>query len=147
MLVPLTFYKNLGVPDNFRAETSAIITFVAFQAAYFAEIVRAGIQSIPRGQKMAGTAMGLTLGHDTSAGEEIAKRVPGTIITSERNSDFWYSLTKRRRPLCAASSERRSSSCTQARALRSMSLWLSARKLSMAGSRFGWRSRPWSFFS
>ena len=64
LLVPLTFYKNLGVPDNFRAETSAIITFVAFQAAYFAEIVRAGIQSIPHGQVHAGFALGMNYGQN-----------------------------------------------------------------------------------
>ena len=29
------------------AEYSAIITFIAFEAAYFSEIMRAGIQSIP----------------------------------------------------------------------------------------------------
>ena len=33
---------------------SAIITFIAFEAAYFCEIMRAGIQSIPRGQVNAG---------------------------------------------------------------------------------------------
>ena len=33
---------------------SAIITFIAFEAAYFSEIMRAGIQSIPRGQVYAG---------------------------------------------------------------------------------------------
>src|SRR5512139_3674336 len=32
------------------AEQSAIITFTAFEAAYYSEIMRAGIQSIPRGQ-------------------------------------------------------------------------------------------------
>jgi glutamate/aspartate transport system permease protein len=39
---------------------SAVITFIAFEAAYFSEIVRAGIQSIPRGQVNAGFALGLT---------------------------------------------------------------------------------------
>ncbi len=42
------------------AEMSAVITFIAFEAAYFSEIVRAGIQSIPRGQVNAGFALGLT---------------------------------------------------------------------------------------
>ena len=42
------------------AELSAIITFVAFEAAYFSEIMRAGIQSIPRGQVHAGQAVGMT---------------------------------------------------------------------------------------
>ncbi|MCI0548390.1 MAG: amino acid ABC transporter permease, partial [Candidatus Rokubacteria bacterium] len=34
--------------------------FVVFEAAYFGEIVRAGIQSVPRGQVEAATALGLT---------------------------------------------------------------------------------------
>ena len=46
------------------AETSAIITFVAFEAAYFSEIMRAGIQSIPRGQVFAGQALGMTYGQN-----------------------------------------------------------------------------------
>lgn len=39
---------------------SALITFSAFEAAYFAEIMRAGIQSISRGQFQAGEALGMT---------------------------------------------------------------------------------------
>ena len=42
------------------AEKSAVITFIAFEAAYFSEIVRAGIQSIARGQVNAGYALGMT---------------------------------------------------------------------------------------
>jgi glutamate/aspartate transport system permease protein len=38
---------------------SALITFTMFEAAYYCEIMRAGIQSIPRGQVMAGYALGL----------------------------------------------------------------------------------------
>lgn len=37
----------------------ALAAFVIFEAAYFAEIVRAGIQSVPRGQVEAATATGL----------------------------------------------------------------------------------------
>lgn len=40
--------------------TSALITFTLFEAAYFCEIMRAGIQSVPRGQVAAGSALGLT---------------------------------------------------------------------------------------
>ncbi len=54
LLVPLVIGRSIG------AEYSAIITFVAFEAAYFSEIVRAGIQSIPRGQIFAGQALGMT---------------------------------------------------------------------------------------
>ncbi len=39
---------------------SALITFVMFEAAYFSEIMRAGIQSLPKGQVSAGYALGLT---------------------------------------------------------------------------------------
>lgn len=38
----------------------ALTAFVVFEAAYLGEIVRAGIQSVPRGQVEAGTALGLT---------------------------------------------------------------------------------------
>jgi glutamate/aspartate transport system permease protein len=47
-----------------RAEYSAYITFIAFEAAYFSEIMRAGIQSIPRGQVFAGQALGMTYGQN-----------------------------------------------------------------------------------
>jgi His/Glu/Gln/Arg/opine family amino acid ABC transporter permease subunit len=40
--------------------TVALTAFVIFEAAYLAEIVRAGIQSVPRGQVEAATATGLT---------------------------------------------------------------------------------------
>ncbi len=39
---------------------SSVITFTMFEAAYYSEIMRAGIQSIPRGQVWAGYALGLT---------------------------------------------------------------------------------------
>jgi glutamate/aspartate transport system permease protein len=46
---------------------SALITFTMFEAAYYCEIMRAGIQSIPRGQVWSGYALGLdywrTMGH------------------------------------------------------------------------------------
>jgi glutamate/aspartate transport system permease protein len=38
---------------------SSVITFTMFEAAYYSEIMRAGIQSIPRGQVAAGEALGL----------------------------------------------------------------------------------------
>jgi glutamate/aspartate transport system permease protein len=41
------------------AETSAIITFTAFEAAYYCEIMRSGIQSVPRSQVWAAQALGL----------------------------------------------------------------------------------------
>ncbi len=47
-------------PVEVGALSSALITFTLFEAAYFAEIMRAGIQSIPKGQIAAGQALGLT---------------------------------------------------------------------------------------
>lgn len=58
LLVPLIIGRPIG------AEFSAVITFIAFEAAYFSEIMRAGIQSIPRGQVYAGQALGMTYGQN-----------------------------------------------------------------------------------
>lgn len=41
---------------------SAVVAFMLFEAAYFSEIVRAGIQSISRGQTFAAYALGMTYG-------------------------------------------------------------------------------------
>ena len=49
-------------PPQIGAERTAIITFIMFEAAYFCEIMRAGIQSIPRGQVNSAYALGLTYG-------------------------------------------------------------------------------------
>jgi len=38
---------------------SSLVTFMVFEAAYFCEIMRAGIQSIPRGQVWAAQALGM----------------------------------------------------------------------------------------
>lgn len=46
-------------PIKVGAFTSSLITFVLFEAAYYCEIMRAGIQSIPRGQVSAGYALGM----------------------------------------------------------------------------------------
>jgi len=56
LLIPLAIGRPLG------AEMSAIITFTLFEAAYYSEIMRAGIQSIPRGQVAAGYALGMRYG-------------------------------------------------------------------------------------
>lgn len=60
LLVPASFYNMIPGGSNHRAEISAVITFIAFEAAYFSEIMRAGIQSISRGQVNAGRALGMT---------------------------------------------------------------------------------------
>jgi len=49
-------------PVQIGAERTAIITFIMFEAAYFCEIMRAGIQSIPKGQVNSAYALGLTYG-------------------------------------------------------------------------------------
>jgi glutamate/aspartate transport system permease protein len=54
LLIPLLIGRPLG------AELSAIITFTVFEAAYYSEIMRAGIQSVPKGQVYAGYAVGMT---------------------------------------------------------------------------------------
>src|SRR5688500_1149592 len=48
-----------GRPISVGAWYSAVITFTMFEAAYYCEIMRAGIQSIARGQISAGYAVGL----------------------------------------------------------------------------------------
>jgi glutamate/aspartate transport system permease protein len=47
-------------PVKVGAWLSALVTFTMFEAAYYCEIMRAGIQSIPRGQVWSGYALGLS---------------------------------------------------------------------------------------
>jgi glutamate/aspartate transport system permease protein len=54
LVIPLVTGKPVG------AERSALITFTAFEAAYYSEIMRAGIQSVSRGQVSAAQALGMT---------------------------------------------------------------------------------------
>ncbi len=63
-LVPLIAQGITGAerPPQIGAERTAYITFIMFEAAYFCEIMRAGIQSIPRGQVYSSYALGLTYG-------------------------------------------------------------------------------------
>jgi glutamate/aspartate transport system permease protein len=56
LLIPLLIGRSLG------SELSAMVTFTLFEAAYYSEIMRAGIQSVPRGQVSAGYAVGMTYG-------------------------------------------------------------------------------------
>ncbi len=62
LLLPPGFFAAIagqyGVAH--RPELSAVITFTIFEAAYYSEIMRAGIQSVSRGQVNAGYAVGLT---------------------------------------------------------------------------------------
>jgi glutamate/aspartate transport system permease protein len=58
LLIPILIGRPIG------ADLSATITFIAFEAAFFSEIVRAGIQSVPKGQSYAAQAMGMTYGQN-----------------------------------------------------------------------------------
>jgi glutamate/aspartate transport system permease protein len=60
-LVPYIGAWIVGANEPIRvgAWMSAVITFTMFEAAYYCEIMRAGIQSIPRGQVWSGYALGL----------------------------------------------------------------------------------------
>jgi glutamate/aspartate transport system permease protein len=53
LLVPFVLGRSTG------AELSAVVTFIAFEAAFFCEIMRSGIQGIPKAQMQAGSALGL----------------------------------------------------------------------------------------
>jgi glutamate/aspartate transport system permease protein len=61
-LVPYLGQWIIGAdrPIQVGAFSSSLITFTLFEAAYFSEIMRAGIQSIPKGQSGAASALGLT---------------------------------------------------------------------------------------
>jgi glutamate/aspartate transport system permease protein len=58
LLIPMLIGRPIG------ADLSATITFIAFEAAFFSEIVRAGIQSVPKGQIYAGEALGMSYGQN-----------------------------------------------------------------------------------
>jgi glutamate/aspartate transport system permease protein len=60
-LVPYIGAWIIGSPTPIKvgAFASALITFILFEACYYCEIMRAGIQSIPKGQVNAGYALGM----------------------------------------------------------------------------------------
>jgi len=63
-LVMIIFWFWFIIPQLLRLPIPeygvALTAFVVFEAAYFGEIVRAGVQSVPRGQVEAATALGLS---------------------------------------------------------------------------------------
>src|SRR3989454_7640906 len=63
-LVMVIFWFWFIIPQLLRLPIPeygvALTAFVIFEAAYFGEIVRAGVQSVPRGQVEAATAVGLS---------------------------------------------------------------------------------------
>lgn len=61
-LVPYIGAWVIGSRDPVKvgAWPSSVVTFTMFEAAYYCEIMRAGIQSVPRGQLWSGFALGLS---------------------------------------------------------------------------------------
>lgn len=61
LIVPNLVQNVLGIsPKTDIRLTSAMVAFSLFEAAYYAEIIRAGIQSVSRGQTSASLALGMT---------------------------------------------------------------------------------------
>ncbi len=60
-LVPYIGAWVIGSPNPVQvgAFTSSLVTFILFEAAYYCEIMRAGIQSVARGQVWSGYALGM----------------------------------------------------------------------------------------
>jgi len=62
LAVPFVLRWITGEDTPIGAFTSCIVAFMMFEAAYFCEIVRAGVQSIPKGQMGAAKALGMGYG-------------------------------------------------------------------------------------
>src|SRR3990167_4041177 len=60
--VPFILRAITGEDTPIGAFGSCLVAFVMFEAAYFCEIVRAGIQAVPKGQMSAAQALGMTYG-------------------------------------------------------------------------------------
>jgi glutamate/aspartate transport system permease protein len=60
LLVPQLISSLIGRPAMDIRLLSAFVAFTLFEASYYAEIIRAGIQSVSRGQVSAGFALGMT---------------------------------------------------------------------------------------
>lgn len=61
LIVPQFLQSVLGLSPNIDIRlASAMVAFSMFEAAYYSEIIRAGIQSVPRGQVHASFALGMT---------------------------------------------------------------------------------------
>jgi glutamate/aspartate transport system permease protein len=60
--VPFILRWITGEDTPVGAFSSCLVAFIMFEAAYFCEIVRAGIQAIPRGQLGAAQALGMSYG-------------------------------------------------------------------------------------
>ena len=63
LIVPALLEEVFEIPRHADTRlTSAVVAFALFQAAYYAEVIRAGIQSVPSGQLGASLALGMTWG-------------------------------------------------------------------------------------
>jgi glutamate/aspartate transport system permease protein len=62
LLVPDLIKRVIGNPSLDIRLLSAFVAFSLFEASYYAEIIRAGIQSVSKGQVSAGLALGMTGG-------------------------------------------------------------------------------------
>jgi len=63
LIVPALLEELFNIPRHADTRlTSAMVAFALFQAAYYAEIIRAGIQSVSKGQMSAALALGMTFG-------------------------------------------------------------------------------------
>jgi len=62
LLVPDLIKRVVGNPSLDIRLLSAFVAFSLFEASYYAEIIRAGIQSVSKGQMSAGLALGMTGG-------------------------------------------------------------------------------------
>ena len=61
LIVPALLERLFAIPRHADTRlTSALVAFALFQAAYYAEIIRAGIQAVPSGQLSAALALGMT---------------------------------------------------------------------------------------
>lgn len=58
--VPFLLRAITGEDTPVGAFASCLVAFMMFEAAYFSEIVRAGIQAVPKGQMAAASALGMT---------------------------------------------------------------------------------------
>ena len=84
LLVPAIIGRPIG------AELSAVVTFIAFEAAYFSEIMRAGIQSISRGQVAAGDGAGAVhqdVGFVAFQGQHVDVQVRGQVHGVDLHGD------------------------------------------------------------
>jgi len=62
LAVPFVLRWITGEDTPVGAFTSCLVAFMMFEAAYFCEIVRAGVQSIAKGQMGAAQALGMSYG-------------------------------------------------------------------------------------